>query len=45
MRLETSTVSGTAGRAGTGEGRISWVQHFTLPPPLSSSLRSTEIGQ
>ena len=22
-------------------GLISWVQHFTLPPPLISSLRST----
>src|SRR5215218_4448715 len=28
-----------------GAGLISWVQHFTLPPPLISSLRSTEIGQ
>ena len=26
-------------------GLICWVQHFTLPPPLISSLRSIEIGQ
>ena len=26
-------------------GLISWVQHFTLPPPLINSLRSTDIGQ
>ena len=34
-----------SGVTSVGAGLISWVQHFTLPPPLISSLRSTEIGQ